>query len=127
MQRRGFQLEVLNPKYRLIGGNFTIGGSGAIATQDGAKKSGGTVTQVGSKDGRYAVAFDREYTRVVFVGCTMTGPDESGFPTTTGSDPQTRNRAVTGFDVQFKAPDAQDDVDPASGTGCDWWALVVTA
>ena len=124
MTRRGFPVDVLNPKYRIIGGTFAIGSSGAVASQDGAKKAGGTVTQVGSEDGRYAIAFDRTYARLVTSGCTMYGPDDSAFPTTTGSDPQCRLRSTSGFSVQFKRVDTQADADPASGTSCDWWAIV---
>lgn len=125
MVRRGQLVECLNPGYRIIGGSFTIGASGAISAQDGAKKAGGTVTQTASEDGRYTVAFDRTYKRVVSVlHPTMFGPADSAFPTTTGSDPQARNRATTGFDIQFKRVDTQADADPASGTICDWAAIV---
>lgn len=124
--RRGYLLETLNPKMRLIGGSFAIGASGAIDSQDGAKLSGGTVTQTGSEDGRYGIVFDRTYKVNYACGAQMVGPDDDAFPTTTGSDPQLRLKTTSGFTVQFKAPDAQDDVDPASGTKCTWWALVGT-
>jgi hypothetical protein len=124
MTRRGFPVDVLNPKYRIIGGNVTIGATGAVSDQDGAKKAGGTVTQTASEDGRYAIAFDRTYSRVVSTWVNMFGPDDSAFPTTTGSDPQCRLRATTGFSVQFKRTDTQADADPASGTTFDWGAIV---
>lgn len=104
-----------------IGGTFTVGSSGALSTQTGASKSGGTVTQTASEDGRYTVALNITTKRVVRFGCSMCGPADTAFPTTTGSDPQCRNVAVTGMDVQFKRTDTQADTDPASGTiGC-WW------
>ena len=112
------------PRCVMLGGTFTIGSSGAIASQDESVFSGGVVTQVGSEDGRYHVAFTIKAVRCLGAFCQMIGPDDSGFPTTTGSDPQTRNLAADGFDIQFKAPDAQDDVDPVSGTACSWFARV---
>lgn len=124
MTRRGFEVHALNPKYRIIGGNVAITASGAISTQDGGKKAGGTVTQTGSEDGRYAIAFDRKYSRLVTTWVTMFGPDDSAFPTTTGSDPQCRLRDTDGFTVQFKRTDTQADTDPASGTSFDWGAIV---
>lgn len=124
MTRRGFPVDVLNPKYRIIGGNVTIGAAGAVSDQDGAKKAGGTATQTGSEDGRYAIAFDRTYSRVVTTWATMVGPDDSAFPTTTGSSPKTRLRTTSGFSVQFVREDTQADADPASGTMFDWGAIV---
>jgi hypothetical protein len=124
MTRRGWPVDALNPRYRIIGGNVIIGAAGAIASQDGAKKAGGTVTQTASEDGRYTIAFDRTYGRVVTTWATMFGPDDAAFPTTTGSSPKCRNRATTGFDVQFVREDTQADADPASGTEIDWGAIV---
>lgn len=124
MTRRSFNLETLNPKDLVIGGTVTIGAAGAITSQDGAKLSGGTVTQTGSEDGRYGIAFDRTYTRTKVVGVTMVGPDDSALPTTTGSDPITRLKTTSGFSVQFKRTDTQADTDPASGTVFTWWAIV---
>lgn len=124
MTRRGWPVDALNPRYRIIGGNVVIGSSGAISSQDTAKESGGTATQTGSEDGRYSIAFDRTYKRVVTSWATMFGPNDSAFPTTTGSSPKCRNRATTGFDVQFVREDTQADADPASGTSFDWGAIV---
>lgn len=124
MTRRTFQLDCLNPKFLLIGGNVTITASGAISAQSGSKKSGGTVTQTGSEDGRYAIAFDRTYKEIHSWGVTMQGPDDSAMPTTTGSDPVTRLVSNAGFSAQFKRTDTQADADPASGTVFAWWALV---
>lgn len=124
MVRRGQLLEVLNPKVRLIGGSFTIGASGAVASQDGAKLSGGTVTQTGSEDGRYLVTLDRTYKRVRPLAPLMIGPDDAAFPTTTGSNPQARLLTTSSFSVQFKRHDTEADADPASGTVCTWFAMV---
>jgi hypothetical protein len=124
MTRRGWPVDALNPKYRIIGGTFAIGASGAVSTEDGAKKAGGTVTQTGSEDGRYAIAFDRTYARLVTCGVTMFGPDDAAFSTATGSDPKCRLRDTDGFTVQFVDTATQADTDPASGTKCDWWAIV---
>jgi len=124
MTRRGYNLETLNPKVLLIGGSFTIGASGAISAQDGAKLSGGVVTQVASEDGRYHVALDRVYKRVRPLAPNMIGPDDSAFPTTTGSSPKSRLLTTSSFDVQFVREDTQADADPASGTVCVWAALV---
>lgn len=122
--RHWYQLHTLNPKDLLIGGTVTITAAGAIGSQDGAKLSGGTVTQTASEDGRYSIAFDRTYKRTKVIGATMVGPTDSAFPTTTGSSPKTRNKATTGFDVQFVREDTQADTDPADGTVFTWWALV---
>jgi len=124
MTRRSFNLETLNPKLLLIGGSFTIGAAGAVSAEDGAKLSGGTVTQTGSEDGRYLVTLDRTYKRVRPLAPLMIGPDDSAFPTTTGSDPQARLLTTSSFSIQFKRTDTQADTDPASGTVCTWFALV---
>jgi hypothetical protein len=114
------------PRVVLLAGNFTIGAAGAITAQTGARISGATVTQTGSEDGRYGVALDTRYKRALAAGASMVGPDDAAFPTTTGSDPQTRLLAVDGFSVQFKRVDTQADADPASGTIGTWWAIVST-
>lgn|SRR5678815_5428329 len=124
MTRRGFILETLNPKVRIIGGSFTIGSSGAVSTQDGAKLSGGTVTQVANEDGRYLVTLDRTYKRVRPMAPLMIGPDDSAFPTATGSHPQARLLTTSSFAVQFVRMDTEADADPASGTVCTWFAMV---
>ena len=93
----------------MLGGIVTITTSGAIASQDASSLSGGVVTQTGSEDGRYSVAFTIKAKRVLGCFVNMIGPDDTAFPTTTGSDPQTRNVAATGFDVQFKRVDTQAD------------------
>jgi hypothetical protein len=122
--RRGFLVEALNPSYRIIGGNVVIGGAGAVSSQDTAKQSGATVTKTAAKTGRYSVLFDRTYKRVVSTGSSMFGPADAAFPTTTGASPKQRNRATTGFDIQFVREDTQADAEPASGTSFDWWAVV---
>ena len=107
-----------------LGGKFTIGASGAVSADDGDALSGGEVTQTAAEDGRYAVAFGKTYKTILGAGCNMVGPDDAAFPTTTGSDPQVRLLATSGFSVQFKRTDTQADADPASGTKCTWWAFV---
>lgn len=124
-RRRFWNVGTLNPKVKIIGGTVTITASGAISAQSGAKLSGGTATQTGSEDGRYTVAFDREWSAILGAHVQMVGPTDSAFPTTTGSDPQTRNLATTGFDIQTKRVDTQADTDPASGTVLSWFAIVV--
>ncbi len=108
----------------MLGGTFTIGAAGAISSQDASSLTGGVVTQTGSEAGRYTVAFTLKCKRNLGCFAQMVGPDDDAFPTTTGSDPQTRNIAVTGFDIQFKQTDDQSDEDPASGTICSWFARV---
>jgi hypothetical protein len=107
-----------------LGGTFIIGAAGAISSQDASSLTGGVVTQTGSEDGRYHVAFTIKAKRNLGSFAQMIGPDDAAFPTTTGSDPQTRNIAATGFDIQFKRTDTQVDTDPASGTECSWFARV---
>jgi len=107
-----------------LGGIVTIGAAGAISSQDASSMSGGVVTQTGSEDGRYTVAFTIKAKRSLGGFVQMIGPDDNAFPTTTGSDPQTRNHAATGFDIQFKRVDTQADADPASGTKFAWFARV---
>jgi hypothetical protein len=124
MARRSHVMESISARRRRIGGLVTITTSGAIASQTGAQLAGGTVTQTASEDGRYTVAFDTEYHRILGAGAFMFGPADTAFPTTTGSSPKGRNLAVTGFDVQFVREDTQADADPASGTVFSWWADV---
>jgi hypothetical protein len=119
-------VKAMAPGVVIIGGTFVIGASGAISSQTASGLSGGVVTQTASEDGRYTIAFSQTWKRIIAAHVQMVGPDDAAFPTTTGSDPQTRNVAATGFDFQFKAPDAQDDVDPASGTEGMWSAIVAT-
>jgi len=119
-------VRAMAPGLVVIGGTFTIGSSGAISTQDASGLSGGVVTQTGSEDGRYTVAFTQTWKRILGAHVQMNGPADNAFPTTTGSDPQTRNIAATGFDVQFKRTDTQADADPASGTIGSWYAIVAT-
>lgn len=106
-------------------GKVTIGASGAISSQSGEADSGATVTQTGSEDGRYTVAFYKTFSSIKAAGANMVGPNDAAFPTTTGSDPQIRNLAASGFDIQTKRTDTQADTDPASGSILTWWAVVV--
>ncbi len=108
----------------MLGGTFLIGSSGAITSQDASSLTGGVVTQTGSEDGRYTVAFTIKAARNLGCFASMFGPADAGFPTTTGSDPQCRNKATTGFDIQCKRTDTQADADPASGSIISWFARV---
>ena len=126
MRRRFFGVSSLTPEVIILGGTVTIGSSGAISAQSGAKLSGATVAQTGSEDGRYTVTFDREWKGILGAHVQMVGPADNAFPTTTGSDPQTRNLAATGFDIQAKRADTQADADSASGTLYSWFALVIS-
>ena len=109
----------------ILGGTFTIGSAGAITAQTGDGTAGATIAYVAA--GLYTATF------LVAAGpvrinlgahATMVGPDASAFPTTTGSNPQCRVQATTGFKIQFIRPDTQADADPASGTICNWICLV---
>lgn len=124
MARKLSLMKAARPKNVLIGGSFTIGASGAVSAQDGARLSGGTVTQTGSEDGRYLVTLDRAYQRVRPLSPLMIGPDDSAFPADSGSDPQARLLTTSSFSIQFKRTDTQADADPASGTVCTWFAMV---
>jgi hypothetical protein len=117
-------MKAKRPKLIHLAGKFAIGASGAVASESGARLSGATVTQTGSEDGRYAVAFDRTYAECISATCNMVGPDDSAFPTATGSNPELRLLDETGFSVQFKRQDTEADADPASGTVCTWSAVV---
>lgn len=123
-QRRKWKANTVHQDRTLLGGQFTIGAAGAItdASSDSAAITGGTVTQTDSEDGRYLVTLHSSYTRVrAFV--QMVGPDDSAFPTTTGSDPQIRDQNTGDFSIQFKRTDTQADADPASGTVVNWLAI----
>jgi hypothetical protein len=119
-------IRAMAPGATIIGGSVTIGASGAVSTQTASGLSGGTVTQTASEDGRYGIAFTQTWKRILAHGVTMVGPDDTGMPTTTGSDPVTRLLTTSGFSAQFKRTDTQADTDPASGTVFTWWALVAT-
>lgn len=101
-----------------LAGWFLIGSSGAVDDQYPVTKCGVTVEKTGSETGRYTLT--PQFGTIISGSCNMNGPDDSAFPTTTGSDPQMR-----GFDptdqtalvyIQFKRPDTQADTNPASGT-----------
>ena len=119
-------VRAMAPGVVIIGGSVTITTSGAISTQTASGLSGGVVTQTGSEDGRYGIAFTQTWKRILAGGALMIGPDDTAFPTTTGSDPEARLFSATGFSVQFKRTDTQADADPASGTVFTWWAMVAT-
>ena len=111
------------PRTIVLRGTFTIGSSGAISDQTAQALSGAVVTQTGSEDGRYTVTFTNPVARNLGGHPSMVGPDDSAFPTTTGSNPQCRNQDENGFDIQFKRQDTEADADPASGTVCNWFCL----
>ena len=106
----------------LLGGQFVVGSAGAITSQTGDQDSGGVIAYVAN--GLYTVTFGKTYTANLCIGVDMTGPDAAPFPTTTGSQPQTRVKTASGFKIQFVRPDTQVDTDPASGTLCNWMAIV---
>jgi hypothetical protein len=113
----------LVPRLVPIGGTVTIGASGAISAQSGAAY-GAVFTQTASEDGRYTAVFSFPVKECISVNVNMVGPADNAFPATTGSDPQLRNKATTGFDIQTKRTDTQADADPASGSILSWSALV---
>lgn len=117
-------VRAIAPRTTIIGGEVTIGSSGAISDQTSAILAGGVATQTGSEDGRYTIAFGITCKRVLAHGCTMVGTTDTAQPTTTGVQPFTRNLSTTGFDVQFLRTDTSADADPASGTVFSWWAIV---
>lgn len=119
-------VKAMAPGLVVIGGQAAIGNAGAVSSQTASGLSGGVVTQTGSEDGRYTITFNQLWKRILAWGVCMAGPADNAFPTTTGSDPETRNPAVTGLQAQFKRTDTQADADPASGTVLSWWAIVAT-
>lgn len=120
-----FFLKSRQPRMQVIGGTITIGAAGAIASNTNAKY-GGTPVKTAAKVGRYTVTFiDTKYTQILGAHVEMAGVTDAAFPTTTGSDPKTRNLATTSFDIQCKRTDTQADAEPASGTVLSWFALVV--
>jgi hypothetical protein len=114
------------PRVAVLGGTFTIGASGAVASQTGAKLSGGTVTKTGSESGRYGVAFGRTFKRILSASAMYVGADDSAFPTTTGTLCGARLLTSSGFSVQAVRTDTMADSDPASGATYTWSALVAT-
>lgn len=109
-----------------LSGQFTIGASGAVATDttsDSALISGGTVTK-NAAAGRYDIVFYKTFKRVKFAKGSMQGPDTAAFPTTTGSNPQERSVSGDGFTIQFKRQDTEADANPVSGTVVRWFAVV---
>jgi hypothetical protein len=119
-------VKALAPGLVIIGGSVAIGASGVVSSQDASGLTGGVVTQTASEDGRYTITFNQTWKRILSYWVTMGGPADNAFPTTTGSDPATRNAAVTGLQAQFKRTDTQADTDPASGTVLCWGAIVAT-
>jgi len=114
------------PRVVPLGGTFTIGAGGAVASQTGAKLSGATVTQVANEDGRYAIAFSRTFKRILSANAFYVGADDAAFPTTTGSLCGGRLLTPSGFSVQAIRTDTNADTDPASGATYCWSALVAT-
>ena len=122
--RKLYQQQSVLPRDITLAGTITIGASGAISAQTGAKLCGATAAQTASEDGRYSVTFDRTYKRIKSANVNMVGPDDNAFPTTTGSDPQIRLLTTSGFSIQAKRTDTQADTDPASGSILCWTAVV---
>lgn len=129
------QMQALRPREITIGGVVVITAAGAISAQgtmdntgnvpvSDPKLVGATVAKTAGKNGRYGIAFDRVYKRIKAAGCSMVGPDDTAFPTTTGVDPMLRLLTSSGFSVQFCRQDTMADADPASGTKFCWWAVV---
>ncbi|HWQ02640.1 MAG TPA: hypothetical protein VN449_11090 [Gaiellaceae bacterium] len=114
------------PRVVTLAGTITIGSSGAISAQTGSKLAGATVTQTGGKTGRYAVAFSRTFKRILSARADFVGPDDSAFPTTTGSTTKLRLLTTSGFSIQCVRSDTQADALPASGSIITWSALVAT-
>ena len=125
--RRLHPAQAATAREMTLSGMVVIGGSGAVSAQTPSKFTTATVTK-DSGSGRYIVTLDRTYKRCFGAGCQMVGPDSAAFPTTTGSDPQTRtvnhDTPINLFRVQFKRTDTQADADPASGSKFTWWIKV---
>lgn len=113
------------PRVVLLAGNFTVT-SDVVSAETGKRISGASVALVATETGRFRVTFDTNYRRILASGCSMVGPTDSAFPTTTGSSPKVRNQGTAAFDVQFIREDTQADAAPADGTVGNWWAIVST-
>jgi len=115
-----------NPNREVIlTGKFTLGASGAIASQTSVLNSGVTITQdtTGGAVGRYLATFDRTtYKSLKAKWLGFTGPAAgSVFPTTTGIDPAFRSYTGTSPDttansIQLTRSDTKADADGASGS-----------
>lgn len=126
--RRNFAARTIAPNQVILAGHFAIGAAGAISTtataaqglDPGELLTGGAVVKTDSETGRYTVTFSVPFKLMPHAGCWIQGPADAAFPTTTGSDPQSRNVSTTSFDIQCKRPDTQADEEPASGSVIHW-------
>jgi hypothetical protein len=113
------------PRAVVMGGQFTVDGSGVITAQTGAKLSGATVAKTGAELGRYSVTFQRTFKRLFAVTAIYVGADDAATPTTTGTAASIRLLTTSGFSIQAIRTDTNADADPVSCT-YTWTALVAT-
>lgn len=101
-----------------LAGRFLLGSSGAIgATVDSAKHCGFTLTKTATKTGRYTVALDKNYNRVIWADAKVWGADDAAYTTAKGLDVLLRDDdvgqgAADGtFEIQFVRSDTGADAE----------------
>lgn len=92
-------------------GKVTLGSSGAVSSQTGAKQAGFTVAKTAAETGRYTVTLVKSdgttaatYSELLYVGATLVGTTDAVMTTDKGVTYFLRNSAVTTagtFDIQF--------------------------
>lgn len=86
-------------------GDFTLGGSGAIASTTGFFSSAAAgifgLVKTAAKTGRYTFTCDRNYRRLRVVSVDIVGPTDAGITTATANTAFARNVSGKGFDLQL--------------------------
>ncbi len=118
--------EAMTPDHRsrVISGNFTIGGSGAVTAQTPGSLSGATVTKTASA-GRYLVTPYKTLKTYKAGVATVEGPATAasgGTSTGESAAPMLRSAAGASFTIQLRRSSDLADADATSGTKVHWVA-----
>jgi hypothetical protein len=100
----------------IMSGTITIGGSGAITTQDGLAIAGFTAAKTAGETGRYTLTLHRAFKRIKAVHANIVGDTDTAFGNTNANLCQSRNKGTSTVDIQGVLASSGADTDFASGT-----------
>lgn len=108
--------------------SWTIGAAGAIdstviaSSNTSLPMAGVTLVKTAAKTGRYTITLPKNYRHLLYKGGSFTGPDDTAFPTTTGSQLAWRDIDIGigandgTIEVQLLRADTQADAEAAAGS-----------